>query len=105
MSEPLTSTTFLATIPDIQSAIKFGGDGSVRIQLDIPESEVGGVMPLTIWTRRVLRVTVAPAGQVRAGEQARDVAEGPERQPKGRAAKEQGTDGAPRTRWLQDGTG
>lgn len=97
----LSSTTFLATIPDIQSAIKFGGDGSVRIQFDVPEVEMAGVMPLTIWTRRVLRITVEPEMQVGTGEPTGHMAAGRDRQPKRQTAKESRADNAPRTRWLK----
>lgn len=54
-------TTFLASFPSIQSAIKITGDKcGMRIQLDIPESEMAGAMPLLLWRQRVLKVTVEP---------------------------------------------
>ena len=52
-------TTFLATFPDIQSAIKIGRDG-MRIQLDVPESEMGSAVELLAWRGVVLRVTIEP---------------------------------------------
>lgn len=55
------STTFLASFPSIQSAIKVTGDKcGMRIQLDIPESEMGEAMPLLLWRQRILKVTVEP---------------------------------------------
>jgi len=57
--EALEPITFLATFPDIQSAIKIGADG-VRIQLDIPEKEQDKFMPMVKWKRMVLKVTVEP---------------------------------------------
>lgn len=51
--------TFLAAFPSIQSAIKItgGGDG-MRIQLDIPENQMGNAIELLAWRQRVLKVTV-----------------------------------------------
>ena len=56
------STTFLASFPPIQSAIKVYGDcQGCRIQLDIPESEMGNAMQLLLWRERVLEVTIRVA--------------------------------------------
>ena len=53
--------TFRAAFPNIMTAIKVtgGGDG-VRIQLDIPESEMAEAVKLLQWRQRVLVVTVEP---------------------------------------------
>ena len=53
------SCTFLASFPQIQSAIKThgGGDG-MRIQLDIPESEMANALELLTMRQAVLKVTV-----------------------------------------------
>lgn len=48
---------FLASFPAIQSAIKVGQDG-MRIQLDIPESEMGNAVRLLMMRDQVLKVTV-----------------------------------------------
>jgi hypothetical protein len=48
---------FLATIPPIQSGLKFGGDGA-RIQLDIPETELSEAAKLILCKNKVLKVTV-----------------------------------------------
>lgn len=53
------ASTFLASFPCIQSAIKIGPDG-MRIQLDIPESEMGEAVKLLAWRDQVLQVTIAP---------------------------------------------
>jgi len=51
--------TFLAAFPPIQSAIKITGAGDgMRIQLDVPESEMGNAIELLAWRQRVLKVTV-----------------------------------------------
>jgi hypothetical protein len=57
MAKHLLTTTFLACLPDIQSAIKIGSDG-MRIQLDIPETEKPKAVPLIAMTHKVLEVTI-----------------------------------------------
>lgn len=55
------SATFLASFPTIQSAIKIYGDlQGMRIQFDVPESEMGEAIKLLMWRERVLRITVGP---------------------------------------------
>lgn len=52
---------FRASFPAIQSAIKIHGDGNgMRIQLDIPESEMGEAVKLLMWRQRVLTVRIGP---------------------------------------------
>ena len=52
---------FLAAFPSIQSAIKIhGNNDGMRIQFDIPESEMGEATKLLLWREQVLRVTVEP---------------------------------------------
>lgn len=52
-------TTFLASFPPIQTAIKVHGSGDgMRIQLDIPESEMAEALKLLMWRESVLKVTV-----------------------------------------------
>lgn len=53
------SATFLATIPDIQSAIKIGRDG-MRLQLEVPEMELGEALQVLRWRAVVLKVTIEP---------------------------------------------
>ena len=59
--EKLKSVTFNASFPDIQSAIKItgGGDG-MRIQFDIPESDLQKALAMMNWRRLPLQVTVKP---------------------------------------------
>jgi hypothetical protein len=53
--------TFRASFPAIQSAIKRSGDGGgMRIQLDIPESEMASAVLLLAMTNQVLLVTIEP---------------------------------------------
>ena len=55
------AASFLAAFPAIQSAIKVYGDRQgMRVQLDIPESEMGEAVKLLMWREQVLRVTVEP---------------------------------------------
>jgi hypothetical protein len=63
------AASFLAAFPSIQSAIKVHGtrDG-MRIQLDIPESEMGEAAKLLMWRERVLRVQVEPETSGQQGE-------------------------------------
>ena len=57
MAKHLLTTTFLACLPDIQSAIKIGSDG-MRIQLDIPETEKPKAIPVIGMTHKVLEITI-----------------------------------------------
>lgn len=51
--------TFLAAFPPIQTAIKIAGDNDgMRVQLDIPESEMASAVDLLAWRRKVLKVTI-----------------------------------------------
>lgn len=53
--------TFLASFPAIQTALKVSGDGGgMRIQLDIPESEMGEAVKLLLMRQVVVRVTIEP---------------------------------------------
>jgi hypothetical protein len=56
------AVTFLASMPDVLSQMKIGKDG-MRIQLDVPESELAAALRLVMWRDRVLRITVEPEGQ------------------------------------------
>lgn len=53
------SCTFLASFPPIMSAIKVYGSGDgMRIQLDIPETEMGNALDILTMRQQRLRVTV-----------------------------------------------
>lgn len=55
---------FLATFPPIQSAIKVDGNGDgMRIQLDIPESEMGQAVMLLAMRETILEITVKSYGK------------------------------------------
>ena len=55
----LSRATFRASLPPIMSAIKAGGDG-MRVQFDIPESDMAEAVKLLQWRGVVLKITVEP---------------------------------------------
>jgi hypothetical protein len=60
MSEPEQIAEFTATIPQIQSAVNFSGDGSTGPKLEIPTSEIAEMVKLAAFGReKLLRVTVS----------------------------------------------
>lgn len=60
------SATLKATFPAIQSAIKVYGDASgMRVQLEIPESEMAEAVKLLAWRAQVFKVTVEPLNDER----------------------------------------
>jgi hypothetical protein len=63
-SEPVI---FLASFPSIQSAIKVG-DSGMRLQLDIPETEMANAVELLAMRNVVLKVTVEIAEKPKEGE-------------------------------------
>lgn len=48
---------FIASLPDIQSAISIGGDGA-RLKLDIPETDLANVLRMVILKGKAFKVTV-----------------------------------------------
>ena len=53
--------TFRANFPQALAAIKVSGDGGgMRIQLDIPESDMGEAVKLLLMRQMVVRVTIEP---------------------------------------------
>jgi hypothetical protein len=54
---PIEPIEFLASFPPIQSAIKRGQDG-MRIQLDIPESEMPNAVRLLALMSKRLRIRI-----------------------------------------------
>lgn len=60
--------TFLAAFPATQSAMRIHGSGDgMRIELDIPASEMAEAVKLQLWTQRVLKVTVEPEDSADTG--------------------------------------
>jgi len=54
----MNSVTFTAVFPAIQAAIRFHGEGGMRITLDIDESQVGEAAALLMWRGKVMKITV-----------------------------------------------
>ena len=55
------AVTFLAYLPDLQSAIQItGGGNGMRLKIDVPETEMASALSLLMWRGKVLRVTVEP---------------------------------------------
>ena len=54
---------FIASFPDIQSAISIGGDGATRIKLDIPESELAEAVKLVLLKGQAFKVEIEPIEQ------------------------------------------
>ena len=50
--------TFLASFPNISSAIRVAGDGGARILLDISEDEMPAIVRLMLMRGKVIKVTV-----------------------------------------------
>ena len=49
---------FIASFPDIQSAISIGGDGATRIKLDLPESELANAVKLVLLKGKAFKVKI-----------------------------------------------
>jgi len=57
----MNQASFLASFPPIMSAIKIAGNGDgMRIQLDIPESEMAEAVKLLQWRDVGLSVQISP---------------------------------------------
>ena len=48
---------FVCSLPDIQSALNFGGDGA-RIKIDIPESDIAQAAKLIMGRGKLIRVSM-----------------------------------------------
>lgn len=58
----MSAISFYASIPAIQSGIKIGDDG-MRVQFDVPESDMGEAIKLTNMRRKALVLTVRDDGK------------------------------------------
>ena len=58
---------FIASLPDIQSAITIGGDGSTRVKFEIPESELAAAVKLVMIKGQAFRVTIETIKQEEFG--------------------------------------
>jgi hypothetical protein len=46
-------------MPDVLSQMRIGKDG-LRLQLEIPESDLAQALKLVLWRDKVLRITITP---------------------------------------------
>ncbi len=59
----MTSFSFVASLPPIQSAINVSGHGDgARVKMDIPQSEMAAVLNLQLLCGQVFKVTIEPVG-------------------------------------------
>ena len=61
-SYPISTVTFPATIPPMETAVKIHGEGGARIQLDIAESELAMFLPALVFRGRQMMVTFTEKG-------------------------------------------
>lgn len=60
--------TFIATLPPIQSAMNVSGNGDgMRVKLDIPQSEIGNAIRLTLFQNTAFRVTIEEIEEEKGG--------------------------------------
>ena len=52
------SISFTAILPDVQAAIKISGTGGIRLQLDIPESELPEAIKMVTMKGKAFRVII-----------------------------------------------
>jgi hypothetical protein len=87
------SATFEATLPPILSAVKVSGDGGLRIQLDVPQTDEADALKLLLWRERVLRITVEPAANCFTEDNNRALAQRTKRKPEWTPTERAGADG------------
>lgn len=59
MADEKITVSFLAIISPVLAGIKITGDGNgMRIQLDIPETEMGAAARLLLMREKILKITV-----------------------------------------------
>jgi len=57
---------FLASLPDIQTAISIGGDGA-RVRLDIPETDLANAIKLVLLKGKCFKVTIEEVNEPTRG--------------------------------------
>lgn len=62
----LEPISFVASLPDIKTAIGISGKGDGRLVLDIPQSELAEVVKLTLLSDKPLKVTIEEYEQRRS---------------------------------------
>lgn len=49
---------FIASLPDIQSAITISGEGATRVKFDIPESELPNAIKLVMLKGQAFKISI-----------------------------------------------
>ena len=49
---------FIASLPDIMTAISISGEGATRVKFDIPESEIANAVKLVMLKGQAFRVSI-----------------------------------------------
>ena len=49
---------FIASLPDIQTAITISGEGATRVKFDIPESEIANAVKLVMLKGQAFKVKI-----------------------------------------------
>ena len=49
---------FIASLPDIQSAITISGEGATRVKFDIPESDIANAVKLVLLKGQAFKVSI-----------------------------------------------
>ena len=49
---------FIASLPDIMSAINISGEGAIRLKLDIPESEIANAVKMVMMKGKAFKVII-----------------------------------------------
>lgn len=58
--ERIEKASFIASFPTNAAAITMRGDGSMKIVLEVPVSDVANALALTMWTERAMKIVVTP---------------------------------------------
>jgi len=54
---------FIASLPDIATAISISGDGATRVKFDIPESELANAVKLVMLKGQAFKVSIETVTQ------------------------------------------
>ena len=63
---------FIASLPNIQSAISIGGDGATRVKFDMPESDLAQAVKLVMLKGQAFKVSIETIKQEEWGVRIND---------------------------------
>ncbi len=55
---------FMASLPDVATAIAISGDGSTRVKFDLPESEIANAVKLVLLKGKAFKVRISTEEQL-----------------------------------------